>query len=324
MSPKTNFARMRRILRDFYSASRDNFAFTFAMATLTIIGAGCTAVHYNQADSGHAAMQRDANSAPPKRLPKSATTTNSQLQTKAFQSLQPAAENTGNSAIHSSSGESSVAINGWQYCLAPSHAEHKVYISLPFPKNADLSNTQTAFGQMLLQSKAQHDDVQCPFGNDEDSISSMRKHAISFNRKFGNMIVTISWEPSQIYKPDDEDPVDANIYTGNSGTSAEASAWQYCLAPSYAENKVYISSPFPKSASLDSTETAFAKMLSHTGIQHDATQCPNDKDEPSVSSLREHAISFNHELGRTIFTLNWDPKTDPAASVALKAEDSSR
>ena len=89
--------------------------------------------------------------------------------------------------------------------------------------------------------------------------------------------------------------------------ASRASAWQYCLAPSYAENKVYISSPFPKSASLNSTETAFAKMLFQTKIQHDAIQCPNGKDEPSVSSLREHAISFNHELGNTIITLNWKP-----------------
>jgi hypothetical protein len=63
-------------------------------------------------------------------------------------------------------------------------------------------------------------------------------------------------------------------------------------------------------------------LLSHT--QHDAIQCPNGKDEPSVSILREHAISFNHELGRTIIILNWDPKTDPAASVAIKREDRSR
>jgi hypothetical protein len=307
MSPNTNFARMRRILRDFYSARRDSFAFTFAMATLTIIGAGCTAVHYNQADSGHAAMQRDANSAPPKRLPKSVTATNSQLQTKAFQSFQPAAENTGNSAIHSSSGESSVAINGWQYCLAPSHVEHKVYISPPFPKSAELSNTETAFAQMLLQSQIQHDDVQCPNGNDEPSISTMRQYAISFIRKVGNTIVTLSWEPSQISQPEDEDPVSENIYTGNSGPSADGSAWQYCLAPSYAENKVYISSPFPKSAALYNTETAFAKMLFQSEIQHDAVQCPYGNDEPAISSMREYAISFNHDLGNTIITLNWEP-----------------
>ena len=235
------------------------------------------------------------------------TATNSQLQTKAFQSFQPAAENTGNSAIYSSSGESSVAINGWQYCLAPSHAEHKVYISPPFPKSAELSNTETAFAQMLLQSGVQHDDVQCPIGNDEGSISTMREHAISFNRKVGNTIVTLSWEPSQFSQPEDEDPVDENIHTGNSGPSADGSAWQYCLAPSYTEHKVYISSPFPKSAPLSNTETAFAKMLFQSEIQHDAVQCPNGNDEPSISSMREHAISFNHDLGNTIITLNWEP-----------------
>jgi hypothetical protein len=82
MSQNINFAQMRQILRDFYSARRDNFAITFAMAALTIISAGCTG-DYNQANSGNAAMQTDASSAPPKLLPKSATATNSQLQTKA-------------------------------------------------------------------------------------------------------------------------------------------------------------------------------------------------------------------------------------------------
>jgi hypothetical protein len=123
----------------------------------------------------------------------------------------------------------------------------------------------------------------------------------------GNTIVTLSWEPSQFYPPEDEDPVDENIYTGNSGPSADGSAWQYCLAPSYAENKVYISSPFPKSAPLSNTETAFAKMLFQSEIQHNAVQCPNGNDEPSISNMRQHAISFNHELGNTIITLNWKP-----------------
>ena len=304
MSQNINFAQMRQILRDFYSARRDNFAITFAMAALTIISAGCTG-DYNQANSGNAAMQTDASSAPPKLLPKSATATNSH--TNAFQSSRPADENTGDSVINSSRGGSSVAINGWQYCLAPSHAEHKVYISPPFPKSAELSNTETAFAQMLLQSGVQHDDVQCPIGNDEGSISTMREHAISFNRKVGNTIVTLSWEPSQFSQPEDEDPVDENIHTGNSGPSADGSAWQYCLAPSYTEHKVYISSPFPKSAPLSNTETAFAKMLFQSEIQHDAVQCPNGNDEPSISSMREHAISFNHDLGNTIITLNWEP-----------------
>jgi hypothetical protein len=140
-------------------------------------------------------MQRDANSAPPKHLPKSAKATNSQLKTKAFQSFQPADENTGDSAINSSSGGSSVAINGWQYCLAPSHAEHKVYISPPFPKSAALNSTEAAFDRMLLQSQIQHDAVQCPNGNDEPATSSMRQYAISFNRKLGNTIITLNWKP---------------------------------------------------------------------------------------------------------------------------------
>jgi len=306
MSPNTHFARMRQILRDFYSARRVNFAVTLAMATLTIIGAGCTDVQYNQAKSGNAAMQMNPNSAPAKLLPKSATATDSQLQTSALQSFQPEAKDATNSAIHSSSGESSAAINGWQYCLAPSHAEHKIYISPLFPKSAALSNTETAFAQMLLQSDAPHDDVQCPNSNDEHSISSMRQRAINFNRKAGNMIVTLNWEPLKFSQPD---AANDNIYTGNGGPSTDinGSVWQYCLAPSQAEHKIYISPLFPKSAALSNTETAFNQMLVKSKIRHDDVQCPNGNDEDSISSMRQTAISFNHKVGNTIITLDWNP-----------------
>ena len=98
-----------------------------------------------------------------------------------------------------------------------------------------------------------------------------------------------------------------NIYTGNSGPIAQGATWQYCLAPSYAENKVYISSPFPKSASLKTSETSFAKMLVQSKIQHDGVQCPTGTDKPSIANMREYAIGFSHDLGNTIITYNWKP-----------------
>ena len=102
----------------------------------------------------------------------------------------------------------------------------------------------------------------------------MRQHAIRFNLKVGYAIVALNWDPSQFSKETGEDPMSENIYTGNSGPIAQGATWQYCLAPSYAENKVYISSPFPKSASLKTSETSFAKMLVQSKIQHDGVQCP--------------------------------------------------
>ena len=133
----------------------------------------------------------------------------------------------------------------------------------------------------------------------------MRDDAIRFNQKIGNVIVTLNWEPYAL--SEDEDPIDATIYTGQSEMSQDhpTAAWQYCLAPSNADNKIYISAPFPKSASLHVNETAFAKKLLESKIQHGAVQCPNGVDEPSVLSMRQRAISFNQDRGNTIVTLGW-------------------
>ena len=135
-------------------------------------------------------------------------------------------------------------------------------------------------------------------------MATMRDDAIGFNRKIGNTIVTLNWQPFSL--SEDEDPIDAAIYTGDSGTSPDPSAaWQYCFAPSYAENKIYISAPFPKNTSLHASEIAFAKKLLESEIQHDAVQCPNGNDEPVISSMRQRAISFNQDRGNTIVTLDW-------------------
>jgi hypothetical protein len=133
----------------------------------------------------------------------------------------------------------------------------------------------------------------------------MREDAINFNRKIGNSIITLNWQPFSL--SDDEDPIDAAIYTGDaSGTRpGRSAAWQYCLAPSNADNKIYLSAPFPKSSSLHVNETAFAKKLRESKIQHGAVQCPNGVDEPSVLSMRQRAISFNQDRGNTIVTLGW-------------------
>lgn len=308
MSRSTNFAQIRRILRELYSVSRDNFAITFMMAILTIISPGCNAEPYNQADSSHAATQSTANSTPTKSPADLKSATNSQLYSNAFQSSRPADENTAD-IVTNSSGRSSVAVNGWQYCLAPSNADNKVYISPPFPKNADIA---IAFGQMLLQ--VQHDDVQCPIAYDKGLVSIMRQHAISFNRNAGNTI--INWEPPQFPHPGSE-----NIHTGINGPKPNRrSAWQYCLAPSYEKKTVYISSAFPKSASLRTSEAFFGKMLFRSGIQHDAVQCPIGKDEASILSMREYAIGFNHDRGNKVITLNWK-LSGSTAGIAIKAED---
>ena len=391
MSSTNNCTRIRRILHEFYGASRSNFAVTFTMATLAIVCAGCRSEHHNQADSDRATTPSIANSAPTKLPPKPKSAPDSQPNTRQLQSSRPAAD----SASSSSGSQSSVAIKQWQYCLAPSHAQHLLYVSLPFspgthadiafaqmlrqvrhdgikcpirddeasisvmrqhaitvnrnagntivtwgpphfsqPKSENINtpkshprsddfvwqyclapsyaerkvyvsppfskgaNTNIAFDQMLHQ--VQHEAVQCPIADDEMSISTMREYAISFNRSAGNTVVL--WEPPKISEPASED-----MHTDKIGPRPDDFAWQYCLAPSYAEKKVYISSPFPKSTSLSAIEGNFGETLSQSKEQHDVVQCPIGKDEQSILSMRERAISFNHDRGYTIITRNWKP-----------------
>jgi len=83
----------------------------------------------------------------------------------------------------------------WQYCLAPSHTEHKVYLSEPFPSRGAWGSPDSDLDRILNQSGVTHDDVQCPRADDESSIVVMRQEAISFNRMAGNAIVNLNWKP---------------------------------------------------------------------------------------------------------------------------------
>ena len=205
-------------------------------------------------------------------------------------------------AGYNANDRKSDANSGWQYCLAASGGDHKLYISSLFPRTVDLNILDSLFSQRLTG--LLHAAVQCPIARYKGTMATMRDDAIRFNKKTGNVIVTLSWEPYAL--SEDEDPIDAAIYTGQTETSQNQPAtWQYCLAPSYAENKVYVSAPFPKSASLDATKTAFAKQLHESEIPHDVVQCPNATDESRVLSMRQYAISFNRDRGNTIVTLDW-------------------
>jgi hypothetical protein len=83
----------------------------------------------------------------------------------------------------------------WQYCLAPSHADHKVYISEPFPSSRVWGKSDGVLDRALDQSGMRHDVVQCPRADDKSTIEIMRQKAISFNQMTGNEIVNLKWKP---------------------------------------------------------------------------------------------------------------------------------
>ena len=88
-----------------------------------------------------------------------------------------------------------------------------------------------------------------------------------------------------------------------SSQAALAADWQYCLAPSQAEHKVYMSDPFPVRGTLEDADTAFEQMLDLAGLRHDVVQCPRADDERSIVMMQQYAISFSHGTGNTIVHL---------------------
>jgi hypothetical protein len=207
----------------------------------------------------------------------------------------------GHTGIGSTIERGNASADGWQYCLASSPGEKKVYISTPFAKITDLKLTQETFAESLAQTE--HEAVQCPVSKYRGTIHTMRNVAIGFNRKAGNAVVNLAWEPFSVSA--DEDPIDVAIYTGNSSTvtSQKNTAWLYCFAQSYTEDKVYYSAPFAKNSSLHASEADFAKKLSQSRIKYDVVQCPNSIDQSSISAMRDHAIGFSQERGKTIISL---------------------
>jgi hypothetical protein len=84
----------------------------------------------------------------------------------------------------------------WRYCLAPLHAEHKVYMSARFFTTKSMERLQDEFASALARAGLHHGAVQCPRGGDEQSIADMRSQAARFNRESGNDVVEFNrWTP---------------------------------------------------------------------------------------------------------------------------------
>jgi hypothetical protein len=88
---------------------------------------------------------------------------------------------------------------------------------------------------------------------------------------------------------------------------AAAEDWRYCLAPSHAEHKIYMSMPFPATMSMDAVESQFGRALTHAGWRYDDVQCPQSDSESNALAMQRHAIGINHELGIQIIDTRWRP-----------------
>jgi glutaredoxin-related protein len=198
--------------------------------------------------------------------------------------------------------------NGWQYCLAVSNPEKKVFISAVFPRDTELKLTQALFADALAQ--AGHDPVQCPVSKYPGTARVMRDDAIHFNRKVGNAIVSLNWEPFSLST--DEDPIETALYTGNSSPDFSQNhhfAWRYCFARSSAESKTYFTAPFFRTSTLYADEKEIAAKLRQLQLKYDTVQCPNSIDQSSILAMRDRAMTFNQERGETIVILSWDSQS---------------
>jgi len=88
---------------------------------------------------------------------------------------------------------------------------------------------------------------------------------------------------------------------------AHAADWRYCLAPSHAARKIYMSPPFPATMPMDDAESQFARRLSVSGVRFDDVQCPRSNGEAAALAMRQHAIDVNRELGNQVINLRWKP-----------------
>lgn len=88
--------------------------------------------------------------------------------------------------------------------------------------------------------------------------------------------------------------------------AARGTEWQYCLAPSQAANKVYISQPFAAD-DLGVGDDQFKKALTRSGVSVDDIQCPRAATDEAITAMRRYAITFNRDSGHAVIFINLDP-----------------
>lgn len=86
--------------------------------------------------------------------------------------------------------------------------------------------------------------------------------------------------------------------------TANAVDWDYCIAPSDNNGRIYISVPFAESGTA-SAEASFRRVLDGRHLAYDAVQCARAGDDQSAADMRRYAISVNRFWGRKVIELPW-------------------
>jgi hypothetical protein len=88
--------------------------------------------------------------------------------------------------------------------------------------------------------------------------------------------------------------------------TASGAEWEYCLAPSNGEHKVYISDAFETDVSSWKSGELFEHILVRSGLQHDVVQCPRADSVSAIMTMRQHAVAYNNQIGRTVIYVRWE------------------
>lgn len=84
----------------------------------------------------------------------------------------------------------------WGYCVAPADAQHRIYISKPFPVSVPGAD-EPGFDITLTAHHLAHDMVECARAANEAAAVIMRQHAIDVNREWGRQVVDVPWQPQR-------------------------------------------------------------------------------------------------------------------------------
>ncbi len=82
----------------------------------------------------------------------------------------------------------------WQYCIAPNHQEHTIYMSGTFRSLAP-GTADSSFEKVLNRTGLRYDVVQCPRADNETAIMDMMQYAVTYNKRGGNKIIYVDWRP---------------------------------------------------------------------------------------------------------------------------------
>jgi hypothetical protein len=82
------------------------------------------------------------------------------------------------------------------------------------------------------------------------------------------------------------------------GTPARAADWGYCIAPADADNRIFISRPFPSDG--PKAEGEFEDSLDRRHLRHDAVECPRADDQATAVVMHQHAVDVNRLWGRQV------------------------